>query len=155
MEKKVSPIPEGFHTVTPYLIVDGAKEALEFYKQAFGARGVQQMEISEEKIGHFEIRIGDLPVMVADAFGGLVYQDPKSLKGTTAMMHLSIENVDFWIDRDCKAGATIIKLVEDHFYGDRAGMVEGPFGHIWYIATHKEALSAEEVKKRFEQLMAK
>ena len=143
MEKKASPIPLGFHTVTPYLIVDGAKEALEFYKKAFGAKEVQRMEISEEKIGHSEIRIGDSPVMVADACGGSIYQDPKSFKGTPVMMHLYVENVDFWVDRACHAGATVIKPVEDQFYGDRAGMVKDPFGHIWYIATHKEDLSPE------------
>jgi PhnB protein len=155
MEKKVSPIPSGYHTVTPYLIVKGGKEALEFYKKAFGAVEKLRLEGPDGKIGHSEIKIGDSPVMLAEGCGETNSQDPKVLKGTPVMMHLYVENVDFWVERACQAGAKLVRPVQDHFYGDRAGMVEDPFGHLWYIATHKEDLTLEEIHQRTKQLSTK
>lgn len=152
MEKKVSPTPPGFHTVTPYLIVNGGKEALEFYKRAFNAQEVMRMEMPDGKIGYSEIRIGDSPVMMSDDCSGSC--EPQVTKNTSVMMHLYVENVDAWVDRASSAGAKIVKPVTDHCYGDRAGMVEDPFGHRWYIATHQEDVSPEEMKRRFEELMA-
>lgn len=154
MEKKANPIPPGFHTVTPYLTVNDGKDALEFYKKAFNAQEVCRMEMPNGKIGHAEIRIGDSPVMVADGCEDFSACDPKAIKGTPVVMHLYVESVDSWVERACNAGAIIVKPVTDYFYGDRAGMVEDPFGHRWYIATHQEDVSLEEMKRRFEELMA-
>lgn len=153
MEKKVNPIPPGFHTVTPYLIVNGGKEALEFYKKAFGAQEIIRMEMPDGRIGHSEIRVGDSHVMIADGGCEEAWSDPKALKGTPVIMNLYVENVDAWVERASKAGAKVVKPVTDYFYGDRAGMVEDPFGHRWHIATHQEDVSPEEIKRRFDEFV--
>lgn len=155
MEKKASPIPAGFHTITPCLIVaDGAK-ALEFYKKVFKAQEVMRLEMPNGKIAHSEIRIGDSIVMVADDCSESGSCDPRSLKGTPVMLQLYVENVDDWVDRAVDNGAKIVRPVADHFYGDRAGMVEDPFGHLWHISTRQENVSPEEMKRRFSEMMKK
>lgn len=148
MEKVPTPVPPGYHTVTPYLIVAGGREAIEFYKKAFGAMEVFRMEKPDGKIGHAEIRVGDSPVMLADGCEEMGAKDPWMLKGSPVMMHLYVEEVDRFFERAVKAGAKVVRPVKDQFYGDRSGMVEDPFGHKWNISSRVEELSAEEIRQR-------
>lgn len=143
----VKPIPDGYHTVTPYLIVNGGAQALDFYKRAFGATELLRME-HQGKIGHAEIKIGDSPVMLADEFPEMDAQSPQSIGGTPVTIHLYVEDVDRTFAQAIAAGAKETRPVKDQFYGDRAGQLEDPFGHKWYVATHKEELTMDEIKKR-------
>jgi PhnB protein len=148
MAAKVKPVPEGYNTVTPYLIVDGAARALEFYKKAFGAREVMRHDAPGGKIGHAEIRIGNSPIMLADEFPEMAAKGPQAFGGSPVSLHLYVEDVDALTRQAVAAGAKLTRQVEDQFYGDRLGSVTDPFGHIWHIATHKEDLSPEEMKQR-------
>jgi len=148
MSSNVKPIPEGYHSVTPYLIIKGAARAIEFYKQAFGATERTRMAQPDGRIGHAEIQIGDSCVMLADEFPEMNIVGPESLGGTPAMIHLYVEDVDAVAKKAVAAGAKEVRPVKDQFYGDRSGMFTDPFGHKWNIATHKEDLSAEEIGKR-------
>ena len=148
LANQVKPIPEGYHTATPYLIVEHAARALEFYKQAFGATELFRMEQPDGRIGHAEIKIGDSHVMLADEYPEMNMRGPKSLSGSPVTMHLYVEDVDAMAGKALAAGAKELSPVKDQFYGDRAGRFEDPFGHNWYIATHKEDLSPEEIGKR-------
>ncbi len=148
MKGKVKPIPEGYHTVTPYLIVSGAAGAIEFYKKAFGAAESMRMTGPGGKIGHAEIRIGDSHVMLADEVPEMGYRGPRSFGGSAVTMLLYVEDVDATVDRAVAAGGKLVRPVKDQFYGDRTGGVEDPFGHVWYIATHIEDVSPEEMKRR-------
>jgi PhnB protein len=154
MAAKVKPIPEGYHTITPYLSVNGAAAAIDFYKKAFGAQELFRMPAPEGKIGHAELQIGDSRVMLADEFAEMGFLSPKSIGGTAVMMHLYVEDVDATFPRAVAAGATVTKPVKDEFYGDRGGQVEDPFGHRWYVSTHKEDLTMEEIDKRREATFA-
>jgi PhnB protein len=145
---KVRPVPEGYHTVTPYLCVNGAAQALDFYKKAFGAVEVMRMPQPDGRIGHADIRIGDSHVMLADEFQEMGHKSPKTLGGTPVQLALYVEDVDGFVDRAVKAGAKLIRPVEDQFYGDRAGAVEDPFGHSWHISTHVEDVSPDEMDRR-------
>jgi PhnB protein len=145
---KVKPIPDGYHTVTPYLIVNGGAAAIEFYKKAFGAREVFRMSQPDGKIGHAEIQIGDSRVMLADEVPEMQHRSPKSLGGSPISILLYVENVDAVVDRAVRAGAKLSRPVADQFYGDRTGGLQDPFGHDWYVATHVEDVSEEEMKKR-------
>jgi PhnB protein len=155
MAKKVKPIPDGYHAVTPYLSVAGAAEALAFYKRAFGASEVMRMPAPGGRIGHAEIRIGDSRVMVADEFPDMDFLGPRSRGGAAVHIHLYVEDVDAVVGRAVAAGGTLKRPVQDQFYGDRLGTVEDPFGHVWHIATHKEDLSNDELARRAEQAMKK
>jgi PhnB protein len=148
MTNTVKPIPEGYHTATPYLIVNAAANAIEFYKKAFGAKEIMRMTQPDGKIGHAEIKIGDSPVMLADEFPQIGARSPQSLGGSPVSILLYVEDVDAMFTQAVAAGATVQRPVADQFYGDRAGGVTDPFGHVWYIATHKEDVSSEEMKKR-------
>jgi PhnB protein len=148
MSTTVKPIPEGYHTVTPYLIIKGAAEALEFYKKAFGATELFRMEQPNGKIGHAEIKIGDSPIMLADEHLEMKHASPKTLGGSPVSLLLYVEDVDTVFNRAIKAGAEQQLPVEDKFYGDRSGSVVDPFGHLWHIATHKEDVAPEEMEKR-------
>jgi PhnB protein len=151
MSATVRPIPEGYHTVTPYLSIQGAGEALEFYRKAFGAEETVRMPMPDGKIGHAEIRIGNSIIMLADEFPGMpdaASKSPKSLGGTTFGICLYLADVDSAFKRAVEAGAKVKRPVADQFYGDRSGVLEDPFGHIWTIATHTEDVSPEEMKKR-------
>jgi len=148
MTSTVKPIPEGYHSVTPYLIVKGAAKAIEFYKQAFGATERTRMAQPDGRIGHAEIQIGDSTIMLADEFPERNIRGPESLGGTPVMIHLYIEDIDTVAKRAVAAGAKEIRPVQDQFYGDRSGMFADPFGHQWNIATHVEDLTAEEIGKR-------
>jgi PhnB protein len=146
----VKPIPEGYHTATPYLFVEGAAKAIDFYCRAFGATEVLRLEAPGGRIGHAEIKIGDSLIMLADEnreFGAL---GPKSLGGATSSILLYVEDVDARFQRAIAAGAKEIRPVKDQFYGDRSGTLEDPFGHKWSIATHKEDVSTDEIRRRLE-----
>jgi PhnB protein len=147
----VKPIPEGYHTATPYLIVRGAERALEFYKKAFGATELMRFPAPEGKIGHAEIKIGDSPIMLADEFPDMGNRSPQSFGGTPVSIMLYVEDVDAVAKRAVAAGAKEQRPVKDQFYGDRSGTFEDPFGHVWNIATHKEDVSPEEMRRRMEQ----
>jgi PhnB protein len=146
----VKPVPEGYHTVTPYLIVQDAARAIDFYKKAFGAIELMRMpDPGGKKIGHAEIRIGDSPIMLADEFPEMNARSPQTLGGSAVSILLYLEDVDKRFNQALAAGAEPIRPVKDQFYGDRAGTLRDPFGHVWTIATHKEDLSPEEIQKRF------
>ena len=148
MSATVKPIPEGYHTVTPILIVNDAASALEFYKQAFGAKELFRMERPDGKIAHSEIRIGNSPIMLADECPEMTTRSPQSLGGSPVSLYLYVEDVDALAEQAVAAGAKLVRPVEDKFYGDRSGSFEDPFGHQWHIATHKEDVPSEEIYKR-------
>jgi PhnB protein len=144
----VKPIPEGYHSVTPYLIVRGGTDAIEFYKKAFGAVELFRMEAPGGKIGHAEIKIGDSPIMLADEYPQMGYQGPQSLNGSPVSLMIYVEDVDAVFDQAVAAGAKVKEALQDKFYGDRMGTVTDPFGHIWHLGTHKEDVSPEEMQRR-------
>jgi PhnB protein len=144
------PIPDGYHTVTPYLIVRGAAGAIEFYKKAFGATELMRFADPSGKIGHAEIKIGNSPIMLADEFPEMGYKGPQSLGGTSTGILLYLDNVDARFDRAIAAGGKVLKPVQDQFYGDRSGTLVDPYGHMWTIATHQKDVSLEEMHKHFE-----
>jgi len=145
---KTKAIPDGYHTATPYLIVNGAAQALEFYKKAFGATEMMRFPGPGGKIMHAEIKIGDSPIMLADEAPEMGASSPKTIGGTPVSLLLYVEDVDAWASKAVAAGAKVQRPVQDQFYGDRTGTFEDPFGHVWSIATHKEDVSLEEMKKR-------
>jgi len=148
------PIPEGYHTATPYLAIDGAADAIEYYKKAFGAKERLRMEAPGGKIGHAEIEIGDSIVMVADTFPQSSTKAPSELGGTTAGVFLYVEDVDAVVKQAVDAGATVTMEVADQFWGDRFGSIKDPFGHSWSIATHVEDVPEEEMAERAKEAMA-
>jgi PhnB protein len=150
----VKPIPEGYHTVTPYLSVDDASAAIDFYKQAFGATERVRMPAPDGKIGHAELQIGDSLVMLSDPFPQSSTRPPKELGGTTSGLFLYVEDVDASFQQAVDAGATVAMAPEDMFWGDRFGSVLDPFGHHWSLATHKEDLSEKEIAERGQAAMA-
>ncbi len=155
MSNKVKPIPEGFHSVTPYLCVKGAAQAIEFYKEAFGATEIMRMEAPGGKIGHAEIKVGDSVVMLADEFPEINFHSPQTVGGPSSHFMIYVDDVDASVEQAIRAGAKLTRPVADQFYGDRTGGVEDPFGHNWYIATHVEDLTLEEIKQRGVEELAK
>lgn len=147
---KVNPIPEGYHTVTPYLIVNNAADAIQFYKDAFGAKELMRMAMPNGKIAHAEIMIGNSPIMLADEYIEMNARSPESYGGSPISIHLYVEDVDKIFNQAVAAGAKVQRPVEDQFYGDRLGGLSDPFGHMWYISTRIEDLSMEELHKRSE-----
>ncbi|MBA3241034.1 MAG: VOC family protein [Acidobacteria bacterium] len=148
MSDKVKPIPDGYHSLTPYLIVDGAARAIEFYKEAFGATEMMRMDEPGGKVGHAELKIGDSIVMLADEFPDMGRRGPQSIGGTPVSFMLYVEDVDAVVSRAVAAGGKLVRPIKDQFYGDRTGGVDDPFGHSWYIATHIEDVSPEEMERR-------
>lgn len=146
-------VPDGYHTATPYLIINGAAAALKFYKEAFGATELFRMDAPGGKIGHAEIKIGDSPIMLADEYPDMGYRGPQAIGGTPVSIMLYVEDVDAVFNRTVAAGGKVKQPVKDQFYGDRSGTLEDPFGHVWTIATHKEDLTPEEIGKRAEVWM--
>jgi PhnB protein len=151
----VKPIPDGHHNVTPYLVVDGAAKALDFYKQAFGAEETKRMDMGDGKLMHAEIRIGDSPIMLADENPHMGNKSPKSYNGSPVSLMLYVPDVDATFKRAISAGAKERMPVTDQFYGDRAGALVDPFGHTWTIATHKEDVSDAEMKRRGQEFAKK
>jgi PhnB protein len=148
------PIPEGYHTVTPYLAVDDAAQAIEYYKRAFGAKERMRMDAPDGKIGHAELEIGDSLVMLSDPFPQATTRPPKELGGTSASVFMYVEDVDAVVKRAVDEGATMTMEVADQFWGDRFGSLQDPFGHSWSIATHVEDVPPEEMAERAKQAMA-
>jgi PhnB protein len=140
-------IPEGFHSVTPYLIVDGAESAIRWYGEALGATESVRLPMGD-KIAHAEIRIGDSVVMLADEFPDMDICGPKSRGGATSSLMVYVEDVDAAFARAVAAGATVDKPIEDQFYGDRSGSIVDPFGHKWTLATHVEDVPEDELQRR-------
>jgi PhnB protein len=148
----VKSIPESFHSVTPYLSIKGATEALEFYKQAFNAKEMFRLPAPNGDIGHADILIGDSHVMLSDQCAESPIPSPQSLGGSSVGLYVYVEDVDLLFEQAINAGAKEVKPVEDQFYGDRTGTLKDPFGHIWFLATHKEDLTPEEINIRAETL---
>ena len=142
------PIPEGYHTLTTYLTMENAAEAIDYYKDVFGAKERIRMEAPEGKIGHAELEIGDSLLMLSDAFPGATSRPPTELGGTTAGAFMYVEDVDAVVKRAVESGATITMEIADQFWGDRFGSITDPFGHSWSIATHVEDVPPEEMSKR-------
>ena len=146
----VRPIPEGYHSLTPYLIVDDAAGAIRFYERAFGATELMRLPMGD-KLGHAEIRIGDSVLMLADEFPDMGHQGPKSRGGPTSSLLLYTQDVDAAFERAVGAGCTAERPPEDQFWGDRMGTLLDPFGHRWSIATHKEEVAPDEMQRRMAQ----
>jgi PhnB protein len=150
---KTNPIPDGYPRVIPYLSVEGAQQAIDFYTEVFGAKERMRMVGPEDRVGHAEIEIGDSLVMLADSFPEMGGTTPKALGGTPVTVMLYVEDVDDVVKRAVENGAKVDREVADQFYGDRAGQIEDPFGHKWFVATHIEDISDEEMQKRAEAAM--
>ena len=148
----VKPIPDGYPRVIPYLHVDGAKAAIDFYTRVLGAKERMTMPGPEGKVGHAELSIGDSLIMLADEFPDMGARGPRSVGGSPVTVHVYVEDVDATFDRALGAGATALRPVENKFYGDRGGEFEDPFGHRWSIATHVEDVSPEEMQQRMGQM---
>jgi PhnB protein len=150
----VKPIPEGYTTPVPYLAVDDAEAAIEYYKKAFGAKERVRMPMPDGKIGHAELEIGQSIIMLSDPFPQASTRSPKELGGTSSSIFLFAEDVDAVVKRAVDAGATVTMEVGDQFWGDRMGSITDPFGHSWSIATHVEDVSPEEMEKRSAEFMS-
>jgi len=150
---KTKPIPEGYHSVTPYLSVKGASRALDFYKSAFGAVELMRFPGPDGKIGHAEIQIGDSKIMLADENPGMGFIGPQTLGGTSFGLDLYVGDVDAVGAQAVKAGAKIVRAIQNQFYGDRSGTFEDPFGHRWTIATHVEDVPPDEMERRAKAAM--
>jgi len=144
----VQPIPEGYHSLTPYLIVAGAARAIEFYKSVFGATERMRLGGPDGKIGHAELAIGDSVIMLADEHPEMGARGPRSIGGSPVGIHVYLPDVDAAAARAVAGGAKLTRPVENQFYGDRLGTLEDPFGHIWHISTHIENVSPEEIGRR-------
>jgi PhnB protein len=150
----VQHIPDGYHTVTPYLTVNGADEAIAFYVKAFGAEVLLRLGAPDGSLMHAEIKVGDSPIMLTDANPAWDAKGPDALGGTPVSLAVYVENVDDAFQRAIDAGAEEVRPVQDQFYGDRAGTLRDPYGHVWTLATHIEDLEQAEIEKRFAEMMA-
>jgi PhnB protein len=148
------PIPDGYHTVSPYLAVEDAARAIEYYTKAFGAKEVVHMDAPNGQIGHAELQIGDSRVMLADPFPQSSTRPPKELGGTSVSVFMYVEDVDAMVKQAVNAGATVTMEVADQFWGDRFGTITDPFGHVWNVATHVEDVPPEEMAERAKAAMA-
>jgi PhnB protein len=152
MTKNVKPIPDGYHTVTPYLMISGAAKALDFYKKAFNAKEILRMDGPEGKVMHAEIQIGDSRIMLADEVPNMGFRSPSSLGGTGVGILLYVPDVDAAAKQATAAGAKELRPVKGQFYGDRAGTFADPFGHMWTLSTHIEDVPPDELRKRAEAM---
>lgn len=150
MQTEVKPIPEGYHSITPYLIVKDASKAIDFYKRAFDARELFRMDAPGGKVGHCELQIGDSRIMMADEFPEIGSTAPTE-GGRAFSLMIYVDNADEFFDRAIDNGARILKPLKDQFYGDRMGTLQDPFGHNWHVATHIEDVPEEEMQKRAEE----
>ncbi|HEY4427882.1 MAG TPA: VOC family protein [Solirubrobacteraceae bacterium] len=147
------PVPEGYPRVMPYLIVDGASEAIDFYTQVLGASERMRMPGPDGRLGHAELDLGDSVIMLADEHPDMGIRGPRSIGGTPVTIHVYVDDVDAAFERAVQAGAKPLRAVEDRFYGDRSGQLEDPFGHHWNLATHVEDVPPEEMSKRAAEAM--
>ena len=154
MIQKMNSKPPGIHTVTPYLLIKGASEAIAFYAQVFGAEEITRLTAPDGRIGHAEIRVGDSVMMIADEHPEMDFLGPQSRGGTTVSFLIYVDHADDVFDKALNSGATELRPLCDQFYGDRSGSVTDPWGHVWTIATHLEDISPTELKRRFEELYA-
>jgi PhnB protein len=150
----VNPIPEGYPRITPYLIVKGASDAIDFYTSVLGGQERMRMPGPDGSIGHAELSFGDSVIMLADEHPDMGALGPKTVGGTPVMIHVYVEAVDEVFAKAIAAGARELQAVEDKFYGDRAGSLEDPFGHHWYVASHVEEVSPDEMEQRAAKAMA-
>jgi PhnB protein len=148
------PIPDGYPRVTPYLYVDGASAAIDFYVSVLGAEERMRMPAPDDKVGHAELQIGDSVIMLADEFPDMGVRGPKTVGGTPMSLHVYVEDADGVFERALGAGAKELQPVTDQFYGDRSGQFEDPFGHRWNVATHVEDVPPDELEKRAAEAMA-
>lgn len=148
-----SPVPEGYPRVTPYLIVDGGSEAIDFYTKVLGAEERVRMPGPDGRLGHAELELGDSVIMLADENPEMGARGPRSIGGSPVTIHVYVDDVDATFERALEAGASSLQPVEDRFYGDRAGQLEDPFGHHWSLATHVEDVAPEEMSKRAAEMM--
>jgi PhnB protein len=155
MKSKVKPVPEGYHTVTAYLTIDGAAAAIDFYRRAFGAKEICRMPSPDGKIMHAEITIGDSHIMLADESSASETRSPQTLKGTTAGIFLYVEDVDAAFKQAVKAGAKETMPLQNMFWGDRFGRLTDPFGHRWMLASRVEEVSPAEIQERMAPVASK
>jgi uncharacterized glyoxalase superfamily protein PhnB len=149
----VQPVPDGFRTITPHIVIRDARRAIEWYRQAFGAEVISICGSPDEPVPHAEIRIGDSVLMICDEFPDMGIKSPLTLGGSPIKLHLYVPDVDAWFKRAMDAGAKPTMPVQDMFWGDRYGKIADPFGHEWGIATHKEDVSPEEIERRSVEAM--
>jgi PhnB protein len=152
MSPSVKPIPDGYPRVSAYLIIDGASDAIDFYKDVLGASERMRMGDPSGKVGHAELAIGDSVIMLADEYPEMDAVGPKTVGGTPVTMSVYVEDVDATFDRAVKAGAKALRPVENQFYGDRSGQFLDPFGHRWTVASHIEDVPPDEMAKRAEAM---
>ncbi len=152
MSNQVSPIPAGYHSVTPYLLIRGASDAIAFYIKAFGATEVLRLTSPDGRIGHAEIRIGNSHVMIADEHPELDFLGPQSRGGTTISLQIYVPDADAVFSHAIAAGATELRPICDQFYGDRSGVMTDPWGHVWSVASRIEDISKAEIERRFQEL---
>ncbi|HWA42769.1 MAG TPA: VOC family protein [Hypericibacter adhaerens] len=155
MAGKPKPVPEGHHSVTPYLMVAGAAQAIAFYEKAFGAKEALRLPMPDGRIGHAEITVGDSRIMLADEYPEMNAKAPPAYGGSPVHLHLYVPDVDAVAKSALAAGAKEVRPVQNQFYGDRSGSFQDPFGHVWHIATHVEDVPLEEIAKRAAAAMAK
>jgi len=148
MAGKVNPIPEAYSRITPYLIIRGAAQAIEFYKKVFGAVEIMRISQPDGRVGHAELKIRDSKLMLADEFPEKKILGPASIGDTPVSFNLYVEDVDAAAKQALAAGAKELRPIQDQFYGDRSGSYQDPFGHVWHLSTHIEDVSPEEMKKR-------
>ncbi len=153
MKTQAKAIPDGYHSVTPYLSIEGAADAIDFYKKAFGAKELLRMPMPDGKIGHAEIQIGDSRVMLADENPETGGRSPKALGGSPVGLLVYVEDVDRVFQQAMAAGARILRPLKDQFYGDRSGNLEDPFGHKWTLSTHIEDVAPDEMARRMKEAM--
>ena len=146
----VKAIPDGYHSLTPYMGIDKAGEAIEFYKKALGATQVMRLDMPDGRVGHAELRIGDSSLMLGTPCDQMALRNPD--EHTSIGLHLYVEDVDAQFQRAVDAGATVVSEPKDQFYGDRYASVKDPFGHLWFLATHKEDLTEEQIRQRAMEL---
>jgi len=151
--KKVSYIPKGYSTITPYLVIKGAAKAIDYYKKVFGATVVVRMDGPDGKVGHAELQIGDSRIMLADENPQMGYRSAESIGASPVSLYVYLTDCDKVIAKAATEGAKILKPVADQFYGDRSGFIQDPFGHLWGIATHKEDVSPKEMSERARKAM--
>jgi PhnB protein len=144
----VKATPDGYHSATPYLIVDGATRAIDFYKRAFGAQELLRIPAPGNRVGHAEIKIGDSVIMLADEHPEIHARGPQHYGGSPVSILLYVDDVDVLFKQAIAAGGTETRPVADQFYGDRSGSLKDPFGHSWHLSTHKEDVSPEELNRR-------
>jgi len=149
MKSQIKPVPDGFHTLTPHLVVKGASQAIEFYKRAFGAEEIKRLPGPDGKsLIHAELKIGNSRLLLVDEFPEMDCRGPRSVGGSPVSIHMFVDDADAAFDKALAAGAEVRMPLADQFWGDRYGVLTDPFGHIWSIATHKEDLTPQEIGKR-------